>query len=49
MNGWAFFWTISLILAGSSFAMITALVTVRGWRDLREMLSDLSKQRDGGA
>ncbi len=44
MRFWQLFWTISLIVAGSSFAFITLMVSVRGGRDLRQMFRDLSKQ-----
>jgi hypothetical protein len=36
-NGWAIFWTIWLVIAGASFAFITAVVTVLGVRDLRAL------------
>jgi hypothetical protein len=44
MRFWQLFWTISLVVAGSSFAFITLVVSVRGGRDLRQMFRDLSKQ-----
>jgi hypothetical protein len=42
---WLNFWTISLIVAGASFAVITAIVTVKGFEDLKEMFKGLAKQR----
>jgi hypothetical protein len=44
MRFWQLFWTISLIVAGSSFALITLIVSVRGGRDLRQMFRDLGEQ-----
>jgi hypothetical protein len=44
MRFWQLFWTISLVVAGSSFALITLIVSIRGGRDLRQMFRDLSKQ-----
>jgi hypothetical protein len=46
MRGWLLFWTISLILAGASFAGITGIVTILGFRDLREMLIRLRRRSD---
>lgn len=45
MNYWQTFWTGALVVAGSSFAVITAIVTVRGYRDLMHMFRRLSAQR----
>jgi hypothetical protein len=45
MNYWEIFWTVALIVAGVSFAAITAIVTVRGYQDLRQMFIDLRKQQ----
>jgi len=44
MRFWQLFWTISLVIAGSSFALITLIVSIKGGRDLRQMFRDLSKQ-----
>jgi len=46
MNNWLVFWTVSLVTAAVSFAVITAIVTVKGYKDLRAMFSGLAKQRD---
>lgn len=45
MYFWQLFWTISLLVAGSSFALITLVVTFKGVRDLREMFRQLGKQQ----
>jgi Flp pilus assembly pilin Flp len=45
MNYWLVFWSFSLVAAGVSFAIITGIVTVKGYRDLRTMFSRLSEQR----
>jgi hypothetical protein len=44
MSGWQMFWTGSLIIAGSSFAIITAIVTFRGYQDLMQMFRRLTLQ-----
>ena len=45
MRYWELFWTAFLIVSGVSFAFITAVVTFRGFGDLRRMFSGLSQQR----
>ena len=45
MISWLNFWTVSLVIAGASFAVITAIVTVKGFADLREMFKGLKKQQ----
>ena len=45
MNYWLIFWTVSLMTAGVSFAVITGIVVVKGYRDLRLMFSRLAEQR----
>jgi hypothetical protein len=42
MGFWYYFWTANFIVAGSSFALITLVVMVRGSKDLRDMLSRLN-------
>jgi hypothetical protein len=36
-SGWVLFWSVWLIIAAASFAVITAVVTVLGFRDLKNM------------
>lgn len=36
-SGWVLFWGIWLVIAAASFAVITAVVTVLGFRDLKNM------------
>lgn len=45
MNHWLAFWTVWLVIAAISFAVITAIVMVKGYRDLRSMFSRLAEQR----
>jgi hypothetical protein len=49
MRAWEMFWTVSLIVSGIAFAVITAIVSVRGFGDLREMFRNLRRQGDGAA
>ena len=44
MNLWLLFWTVSLIVAGASFAFITLAVTVKGSRDLQQWFKSLQQQ-----
>ncbi|HZS04482.1 MAG TPA: hypothetical protein VFD58_06570 [Blastocatellia bacterium] len=46
MNFWKLFWTVSLLIAGPSFAWITLVVTIKGFRDLRLMFRRLSQQSE---
>jgi hypothetical protein len=45
MNYWLVFWTVSLVTAGVSFAVITGIVMVKGYKDLRMMFRRLAEQR----
>ena len=47
MNLWITFWLICLIIAGSAFALITLIVAVKGFKDLREMLKELAHKQHG--
>jgi hypothetical protein len=44
MRFWQIFWTLNIIVAGGSFAIITVIVGIRGVKDLREMLRGLSSK-----
>ena len=44
MNLWLVFWTLMLVVAGGSFAVITLIVSVRGVRDLRQWFASLNEQ-----
>jgi hypothetical protein len=44
MNAWGIFWTLCLIVAGATFAVITLIVIIKGGPDLREMLRQLRRQ-----
>jgi len=41
MRFWFYFWTVNLIVAGTAFAVIAAVVAVRGVGDLRRMFEAL--------
>jgi hypothetical protein len=45
VNFWEIFWTAALVIAGCSFAVITAIVSVRGYRDLMQMFRQLTAVR----
>jgi hypothetical protein len=45
VNCWLAFWTIALVIAGASFAVITGIVTVKGYKDLLSMFTRLSEQQ----
>ena len=44
MNYWLLFWTVMLVVAGASFAGITVIVTIFGFRDLRRWFASLTRQ-----
>jgi len=46
MLAWYYFWMACFIVAGSAFAFIAAVVTVRGVTDLRQMFSRLRVERE---
>jgi hypothetical protein len=41
MNAWYFFWMANFVIAGTAFAVIAAIVAVRGLKDLRDMFANL--------
>jgi hypothetical protein len=43
MYGWLTFWEISLVVSGVAFAVISVIVAVRGFGDLRQMMAGLSR------
>lgn len=43
MQPWETFWTIWLLFSGAAFATITLVVSVRGFGDVRRMLSGLKR------
>ena len=45
MQAWQMFWTVWLLLSGVAFALITVVVTLKGFGDVRRMLSGI-KQHD---
>ena len=46
MKAWLTFWTVSLLVAGASCVFITAVVTLRGAKDMREMFRGLKAKQD---
>jgi predicted outer membrane lipoprotein len=46
MNAWYYFWLANFLIAGSAFAIITAIVLVRGLRDLKEMFANLRAEAE---
>jgi hypothetical protein len=46
MEGWKLFWSIWLPLSVLAFALITVVVTIKGFGDVRRMLSGL-KSHEG--
>ena len=44
MNLWLVFWMVMLVVAGGSFAVITIIVSVKGFRDLRQWFASLNRQ-----
>ena len=46
MSLWMWFWTVNFIVAGTAFAVIAAIVAIRGVADLRAMLAALEAERN---
>ncbi len=44
MKYWNLFWIANFILAGSSFAIITIVVAIRGTVEMRDMLVSLRRE-----
>jgi len=42
MTGWGYFWGTWLLISGVAFAVITLVVAVKGFQDLRAMFAGLS-------
>jgi len=42
MRAWEIFWTIWLVISTAAFALITVVVTVKGFGDVRRMLRGIS-------
>jgi hypothetical protein len=45
MRYWEIFWTVAALIAGTSFAFVTVVVTLKGGRDLRNMFTRLLEQK----
>jgi hypothetical protein len=45
MQAWQTFWTVWLLFAGAAFASITVVVTIKGFGDVKRMLTGI-KQHD---
>lgn len=45
MHGWQIFWTLWLLFAGAAFAIITVVVTLKGFGDVRRMLNGIKGQK----
>jgi hypothetical protein len=45
MSAWRIFWEACLWVAGATFAGITVIVTIRGFADMREMFSNLAREK----
>jgi len=46
MGFWYYFWTANFLVAGSAFLIITAVVLVRGSKDLLDMFARLKESAD---
>ena len=45
MKYWEIFWTLNLVVAGTAFAFITVVVTIKGVNDLRQWFANLRSQK----
>jgi hypothetical protein len=46
MKIWEMFWTLNLLVAGTAFAFITVVVTLKGVKDLRQWFANLRRQNE---
>ena len=46
MRAWEMFWTFWLLVSGAAFAIITVIVTLKGFGDVKRMLSGITKSHD---
>jgi hypothetical protein len=46
MDFWQTFWLVAVLTAGSAFAIITLVVTIKGAQDMKNMLSGLKAHQD---
>jgi len=46
MRAWQTFWSVSLVVAGGSFTLITVVVAIKGFQDLRDLFRRLRRQQD---
>ena len=47
MHAWQIFWTVWLLFAGAAFAVISIVVALKGFGDVRRMLSGIKAQDKG--
>ena len=46
MQAWQTFWTIWLLFSGAAFALITVVVAIKGFGDVKRMLSGIKDRKD---
>ncbi len=46
MQAWQTFWTIWLLFSGAAFALITVVVSIKGFGDVKRMLSSIKGRKD---
>lgn len=46
MSAWQAFWSVSLLVAGGSFTLITVVVAIKGFEDLRDLFRRLHHRQD---
>ena len=46
MQAWQTFWLVWLLLSGVAFASITVVVSIKGFGDVRRMLSGIKARQD---
>ena len=44
MQAWQMFWTVWLLFSGAAFAIITVVVCIKGFGDVKRMLSGIKAQ-----
>ncbi len=46
MDGWTLFWAIVLGASLTGFSVLALVVTLGGWKELKELLAKLKRESD---
>lgn len=49
MNGWLYFWIVTIIVSYVIFFGVAIVVGIKGWKDLHSLFALLQKSSDEGS